>query len=1084
MDGEPTSVITGDVLLTRLVNGARLLKTLLQPHHRRVLEEAGLWALTTSLEPAAGDVVQPGGGQIQAVTVCELAEAVAALGQQCKSLAIEYVKDDGLARFFPPLHFSLYSACCLVLRPDIGADAAEERALTGAILQRLVPACARLYATVMATERPLVAQHFRPRGPGDWLWGIWAILCYHLRGPNLQNPITDDAPCNNQYIGTAISILSRLIRIYLPWLDSDRPDSSTFEFNGFDLRAQSTFVSLLQAGLLHADSATRKQSLYLLKQTVKFSTLYLGIPATGSDLDQHHPTPLFQWTPSERQDKGRAWQRFFLLYESVHETQAHIVEPLLPMLKAMITGEGDGARLDQTWWQIVLERAIAGDSGHVRRRVLQAVLEIDCRQMGEVARGRALASADFFFGKMLGALDCTALYQTDADEGASVVSIFGLSVAHFYARYLAMAMRASGEAEDSEQILLQFLEGLFAHVRSATPMLFLLQTLLHLDPSPLIAKASLRHFISLAHDTVLFHNLKARRLARWQLLYAFMRLANTDELAFTNVADALHGFFLEHSGLTTASQEYVDVAAWLRARFPPDYIDSNLQLATQQYFASVAAEPYAIYGPAALIDWKANVERAEELSTMLAFTLDREEGGFAQCVRPLYQQLAMLAELEKAGQPKVMTVVAAITLFVRLNQSVSSVSAGRVDLLTSMDVSPRLYEWLAAVEAVLLGPDLQELGLEPLLMLLEGMQLFLGKAVEKPDALVAYVNMVLYKLVELVNVFARHQTSQEAEDYPMQLRKLVTFGLMARLLRVLEQIEVYHLGFTGTAVSLQCFFDCELEKPPRLSDSQADEWDNLVIAFSVCKWSLISTLARFSHCAPEIHRVFPVAQVFERCLLALESAKYKSVLAILECMRGLTEIPPADQISVQMVEESIAVLRSVMDEMASTPVWYYLYAEGFIDYLFQPALLARSDLAGGVDSPLGCVLDYLIHGAGVRRKNVVARLARNLASFWSTAAGHANRMCLLPFVAELLQFGPSREEGEDRVAQSLTLSNHQEDSSTQRSRVVESLAAGADYLVRTQMNSVLLHLDPAQEPDHDFALAIFDTLLDSAAPVK
>ena len=967
-----------------------------------------------------------------------------------------------LSEWMPFVHALFYTSLALLLKTDIFE---LDRPLVNALLQRWLPFTARLW--LFFSKSPEMAQDVFPsESDFDWLEVSWDLICE----ANVANNRDSDPEM-------AIFILARLLKLFLPWSDAQTVNVRVFEHDGFDIRRNPEFTHLLRRGLLEVDSAVRKQALYILKQVVKFCTFYLQPPLIDEPQLEEDVDLLFIWEAKDRAAWGEIWRKFCLIYESVHETQVHVVEPLLPLLKSLVEEPSDQVKsLPFEWWTVIVQRALSGDSASVRKRVTEAVLSI------EPSRAPKLARSDEFLRKtLLRALDSTSLYANS--EAASQVSLFGMKVAQFYAKLLKLKHLS----------VLAFLESIKENIRSATPALFLIQALLQLELPPSLGAKEVSLLKEFSRNNALFHNIKARRLVRWQLLQAFLRLADTSVLAFDEIAGALTDFLGEKSEqLTIDSVEYCQVSDWLKVKFGEDYVQGNICLAVQQYFSSAPVEMVSV----ALVQ-----RRCDELATMLIFTLAKE-GGFAQSVRPLYQQMALLA----GADTSVEYVIAGMALFLTLNSTIRAVSKGQADLMASLDVSARLYEWIAVLEDLLLKTPGKLPDLASIRILLRGMRLMFEKAQEQPDALVAYLDILLYQMVDLLAVFGHAQSGDEAESFELQLQKVISFSLMDMGFVHLEAVSSFHLGFVDQAV-LRGVFATELEKPPAMSSLQAEDWNGLVAAFDESRWSLVATMARFSIHSAEMHSLVDVATVFEQCIDALEAASYGSVLAIFDCMRILVAIPPFENamskaddqsfnaneeeeeeshspllqptIGLKAIEDSVAVSKRIIEETANTPAWYYLYLESFIDYFFQPALLTRLDVAGDCDSLAAHVLSDLLD-IGVNRKNIVARLSKNLHAIWSTLYARASLWALQPLFMQLLLYGPVRDDTEDRLAYALTRDNVNDTDAAEKALMIESASVGSDYLVRVHMNSILLHLDPQSTEDHAFALSVVDDLLDLA----
>jgi hypothetical protein len=185
-------------------------------------------------------------------------------------------------------------------------------------------------------------------------------------------------------------------------------------------------------------------------------------------------------------------------------------------------------------------------------------------------------------------------------------------------------------------------------------------------------------------------------------------------------------------------------------------------------------------------------------------------------------------------------------------------------------------------------------------------------------------------------------------------------------------------------------------------------------------------------------------------------------------------------ISPTALEEALRVSRRLLEESATQPAWFNVHAESLINFFIQPALLSRDDLLGDF---LPRTLDFLLDLA-VKRRGISAKLSQNLYAFWSQKEGRRSLRSLQSYFMRLVHFGPVREELEDRLAESLTLDNHRNDSLGDRSYAVQRLTLGSDYLARVRMNSLLHHIDPADESDRTFALSVFDDLLDMAMAPK
>ena len=921
---------------------------------------------------------------------------------------------------FDPLHRLFYA--CLVLL-TLNYRHKIDSSLRTAILQHLLPAAVKFWRNSL--ESLPDATFYQPGTDRDWLDVAWAIIK------------TTDCPASE-----AIPILARLLPAYLPWKDANTIDIRLFERHVIDIRMARRFINYLRGGLLDDDGALRKQSLYILKQIIKFNTIYLD-PVEVDSAEGVETEMLFRWRAIDREKWAQVWRKFCLLYEAVHETQVHILEPLLSTFNSLVEDtDADDVCLPFDWWLIIARRAFRADSANVRRRILEAVLAIDLERATELSY-----SKEFNLNFLMKALDITSLYTmipTSAD-----VSALGMMVARYYARLL------TGDSISVND----YLEAIKAQIRSATPGLFFLQAFLLVQPAKLTLRDSdvelLKYF---SRNTMLFHNIKARRLLRWQLLHIFIRHANPSVLTFEDVASALTEFLSERlEQLSISSVEYSELQRWLKNCFGGDYLNQGIGMAVQDYFLYYRQ-----------MSTRAMLRKGQELATMLMFTL-AQEGGFSQCVRPLYQNMAMMGIADNTTG----YLIAGISLFCTLNRAVADVSQGQSDLLSCIEVSSRLYEWIALLETCLLNQTAEIPDLLSLQMLLKGMNLLFDKAAEESPTLISYLDILLFRLVGLLEVLDRARTEQVAETFEDQLRKCIILSLMSTSFIHLSRVGNYSADFINEQIIVR-IFELELERPSTMTSSQSDDWLELVSSFAEARWKLISTIATFSKDSPTFASFIHIPDLFSHCLDALESASYRSVLAIFACMKVLVQLAPTSSLlSPSIIAESATIAFRLMEEIHSTPVWYFLYFESFVDYFFQPILLLRDDLAGGnngEESLVARTVRKLILLAE-KRKNLLPRLARNLHRVWNTLEGRSKSlMGMRSIFLQLLTYGPPRENVEDRIAGALTESNVEGNFDAD---------IGSDYLVRVMMNDILLHMKSDDFQDKRIALSIVDDLLDS-----
>lgn len=90
---------------------------------------------------------------------------------------------------------------------------------------------------------------------------------------------------------------------------------------GLNLLEVELFWKLIQQGLIHSNSLTRKRGSYLMKRAVDVAA------TSGRSIGQGShglaEQPLFSWDPAEKEKQLRLWFEFFLIYETLEEVQVN-----------------------------------------------------------------------------------------------------------------------------------------------------------------------------------------------------------------------------------------------------------------------------------------------------------------------------------------------------------------------------------------------------------------------------------------------------------------------------------------------------------------------------------------------------------------------------------------------------------------------------------------------------------------------------------------------------------------------------------------------------------------------------------------
>jgi len=487
-----------------------------------------------------------------------------------------------------------------------------------------------------------------------------------------------------------------------------------------------------------------------------------------------------------------------------------------------------------------------------------------------------------------------------------------------------------------------------------------------------------------------------------------------------------------------------------------------------------------------------NESRARRVAVMSALALS-EEGAFGECCGSVYNYMALLKK--KAGEPSF--VVCALLLFIRLDSAVrrataNTISTGKsvffliliywLDLVGSMQMPQQIFDWIDVVNSVLTEESAQLaecLEYRAAMVLIEGQTVLLlaATSLEQNGQLVGLVSIELYKLLERLQQFAGSRSEGGSESYGMQLLKIACLELICAYLTALDAI--------GQRDGLKFFerqhmlliFDLQAARPQShlMTPLQSSAWSDLQVSFSAAKWRLVASAAMFFGASG----VVEVKETFERCMLALETAKYNGVPAIMGCLAELLELLPVHDLPYEMIKESLLLGQDLLDNHYDAPRWFDVYAVAYLEYALHPVLLSSNPSDEVLHGPTGIVrtaLNHALESICPKRRGLANRLAERLFSAWTGPTGKTARSQYIDETLALLLYGPMRDSSEDHMASRGT----QLELTGDETADTISDHPSHDYLTRVYMLTMLNRLDPSDPEDHDYALTLLTRLLQHA----
>ena len=637
---------------------------------------------------------------------------------------------------------------------------------------------------ISKTILPMLVMDFKSRYVEcpDLIEKVWRLLEYALEDGKLDG---------------VLSVLPRLLQLFMPCKTKDTIDKDMFESLNFDIRKQGPFIEAILDGLSSDSLETGRRAFFVLKATIRFDKHKGNNPP----LERDDPARLLYW---DDVNKWYAlWSNFCLLYETVQETQVHLIEPVLPLLETLLKPNND-AWLGMPWWECIVKKAFANQAISVRKIVLNAIIELNIKELPMLR-----TSLSFLFGPLLSILSNSFLYT--AIEAVQIHSGFGDKVAAFYKSFID----SFTEGYEKAQCIRFYLKQLAANAVGAVPLLFLVRPLMDIEGFPVLCSEDIKNLEALALNNG-FHNPRARRLFRWMLLKAFLKLADVDSLSFPDVAGTLHLLTFELN-LTDESRDYVLILDWLHRVFPREYLLTNIKILVERALLQGTQENPLV------------------ASTMACFLL-KEPEAYRVCLSPLLEQLAFVNSLNLAS------LIKCCRLVLDLEHAVNRMSkASFIEIM-----SDKLLVFADSIERNLISHESESVkcavtDLTNVEILLKTFELLLSRC--KSHELSSYLDMLSIKAGSPIRSFYRSSSIPSFPTYEEQVVKLVVFGLASIASALVTSPS------SGSKNLLDIFnavLECELVRPVEMSDEQWSVWPELQVAFTMQKCNLLTGIARIS----------------------------------------------------------------------------------------------------------------------------------------------------------------------------------------------------------------------------------------------
>uniref|UniRef100_A0A3Q2QDF8 TAR (HIV-1) RNA binding protein 1 n=1 Tax=Fundulus heteroclitus TaxID=8078 RepID=A0A3Q2QDF8_FUNHE len=306
-----------------------------------------------------------------------------------------------------------------------------------------------------------------------------------------------------------------------------------------DPRLCPQFWRMVQDGLTHGDSLTRKRALYLLKRCAVLSEVE-GFDCQSSTSEEGET--LFKWAPDKSRLLREFWEDYTLVMETLEENQVHVVRPVLNRIDALIQAtvdDGQGSGLfHPSWLLCVYQRMFHSENKSLMREGVCHLLEL--RALRQPAF--AAAFSQFVVGSFMNVLSETSLFCRSPGQSVGECPELAVKLQDFLVTFFT-----SLPPEDRGRVLLQLIQQLGSKHWCAVPLLFVCQALSRLPPSPLLRNSGLAAMREVLRCTMITHQVLLRGAAQCFLLNGALSLTDVSEVTRDDLFTFLMHFRADES---------------------------------------------------------------------------------------------------------------------------------------------------------------------------------------------------------------------------------------------------------------------------------------------------------------------------------------------------------------------------------------------------------------------------------------------------------------------------------------------------------------------------------------------------------
>ncbi|XP_037500438.2 uncharacterized protein LOC119374423 [Rhipicephalus sanguineus] len=318
-----------------------------------------------------------------------------------------------------------------------------------------------------------------------------------------------------------------------------RSDSSATEV------CDDLFWLIIQHGLVHPDSLTRKRSMYVMKHVLD----------ACCDEKLSHSGVVFSWNPDEAAELMAVWQELFLVLEVLEEKQPHVVKPMLAKFSSFLERVEDSSKVHVSWILLVFNRMLT----HESRTVVKWAISKFTSSPALVKLMFDSGMEKFVLGPLIRSLnDCAIFAREDADPLGSPARL---------SESLEVFFKHCHDMLSTTDKFGGFLEKLFAALSkqswNGVSLMYISYALLGIKKQPILGDSALVSVGAIIVDIQRFQEPVLRAAAQCYLLVVCLRLLDPTKMTYHQLS-AFLGLFDREEVMTRGTAQWKVTVSALR----------------------------------------------------------------------------------------------------------------------------------------------------------------------------------------------------------------------------------------------------------------------------------------------------------------------------------------------------------------------------------------------------------------------------------------------------------------------------------------------------------------------------------------